>query len=283
MEKLVSTQWLASSLHDNNLVVVDASAHLPAAGRDPRAEFEQGHIPCAVFLDLASLFDPGSPVPNALPTAQQFATRMDSLGITTKDRVVIYDDSFVKTSARAWFMFRMFGHGDVAILDGGLEKWSNENRPLESGQADRGKASGYIPASEKRDNIRTKAQMMDISANGSAQIVDVRDAGRFTGETVDAVHDLPGGHIPGARNLPFFELYNPDGTFRDASSLRQAFDKAGLDLTRPVIASCGGGVTACTALFALETLGHKDGQLYDGSWSEWGADPATPKETGPAR
>lgn len=281
MDSLVSTDWLADALGAPGLRVIDASAHLPAAGRDPRAEFAAGHIPGARFLDLPSFKDEASPVPNALPTAEQFAARMALLGIAPGDRVVIYDDSDVKTSARAWFILRMYGVQALAILDGGLARWTAEGRPLEGGES----APVPVPAEISRgdwSNVRSKAQMLDNIATGAEQVIDARDGGRFRGETGDAVHGLPGGHIPGSRNLFFRDLYRDDGTFRSAGELRAAFARAGIDLSRPIATTCGSGVTASVLLFALHLLGIEDAALYDGSWSEWGADPATPKETGAA-
>ncbi|MBD3729552.1 MAG: sulfurtransferase [Sphingomonadales bacterium] len=282
MDSLVSTDWLAAELGSPDLVVIDASAHLPNAGRDPRAEFVAGHIPGARYLDLPSLKDTGSPVPNALPTAAQFSERMASLGIAPQTRVVVYDDSAVKTSARAWYMFRLFGHPQVAILDGGLGKWRAEGRALESGES-ACDGCGYAAPNEDRSGVRTKADMLANIDSNAAQVVDARNAERFVADTPDTVHGLPGGHIPGARNLFFADVFEADGTFKDETGLAEAFADAGVDLAGPVIASCGSGVTACVLLFAMHRLGHDHGELYDGSWSEWGADPATPKETGAAR
>jgi thiosulfate/3-mercaptopyruvate sulfurtransferase len=281
MDSLVSTDWLARELGAPDLKVLDASAHLPAAGRDPRAEFGQDHIPGALFLDLPSLKDAASPVPNSLPTAAQFAERMAALGIGASDRVVIYDDSNVKTSSRAWFILRMNGLRNVALLDGGLAKWKAEGRPLESGSGEPAAAALAQPSSDW-SNVRSKTDMLENIASGGEQVIDARDAARFTGETIDTVHGLPGGHIPGARNLFFGDLYRPDGTFKPDNELRAAFERAGIDLSRPIVTSCGSGVTASVLLFALHRLGVEDAALYDGSWSEWGADPATPKETGAA-
>jgi thiosulfate/3-mercaptopyruvate sulfurtransferase len=280
MDDLVSTTWLAEHLGERNLVVVDASAHLPDAGRDARAEFAAAHIPGARFLDLDTFKDMDSPVPAALPTAAQFAARMAALGVRDGERVVVYDDSGVKTSARAWFILRMHGMREVAILDGGLGKWRGEGRPLESGEptAD----TGHVAPSAGRLSVRSKTDILTNIETGAEQILDARGAGRFTGAEPEIRPGMPSGHIPGSRNLPFGRVLNADGTFKDAAGLRAAFAEAGIDLDRPVITTCGSGVTAAVLLFAMHLLGKDDTALYDGSWSDWGADPATPKATGAA-
>lgn len=280
MDSLVSTQWLADHLGNSDFLILDASSHLPAAGRDARAEFEEGHVPGARFLDLASFKDAASPVPNALPTGELMSERLAQLGYRHGQSVVIYDDSDVKTSARAWFALRRAGIVG-AILDGGLGKWSAERRPLQKGAA-RTDAERPSPLDTDEARVRTKAQMRDNIGTGEEQVIDARDAARFSGETSDAVHGLPGGHIPGSRNLFFRDLYQPDGTFKPESELREAFACAGVDLARPIVTTCGSGVTASVLLFALHRLGVEEAALYDGSWSEWGADLDTPKETGPA-
>ncbi len=280
MDDLVSTAWLADRLGEPDLVVIDASAHLPDAGRNARAEFEYSHIPGARFLDLDSLKDLDSPVPAALPTAEQFAARMAELGVRDGDRVVIYDDSAVKTSARAWFICRMHGIEQVAILDGGAGKWRAEGRPLAKGAADN--APGAVTPRRGPGMVRSKAEVLANVASAAEQVLDARGAGRFTGAEPEPRPGMASGHIPGSHNLPFGRMLKPDGTFRDEAGLRAAFAEAGIDLDQPVVTTCGSGVTASVLLFAMHLLGKDDVALYDGSWSEWGADPTTPKATGPA-
>ncbi|MGX7925441.1 sulfurtransferase [Tsuneonella sp. HG094] len=281
MDSLVSTHWLADALGDDDLVVLDATAHATEPGRDARAEFAAGHIPGARFLDLPSFKDDASSVPNALPTAPQVAERMAALGVSRDSRVVLYDDSAVKTSARAWFILRMNGFPNVAILDGGLAKWNAEGRAIETGEAT-APAAPLEQLDADWSRVRSKAEVHANIDTRAEQVIDARDDGRFTGATIDTVHNLPGGHIPGARNLFYKDLYHDDGTFRSEADLRAAFAAAGVDIARPIVTSCGSGVTAAILLFALHRLGVEDAALYDGSWSEWAADPASPIETGAA-
>lgn len=280
MDSLLSTDWLAAHLVEPDIVVLDATRHLPGVERDPQEDFHAAHIPGARFLDLASLTDRDSPVPGALPRGEHLAERLGALGATGQTLIVLYDDSAIKSAARAWFILRLFGHERVAILDGGWAKWSMEGRKVESGSVAPEPAHYDIGA--QRPIVRSKADILANIETGEEQIVDARDADRFTGAAIDTVHDLPGGHIPGARNLFFRDLFRDDGTYRPIPELRTAVAKAGLDPARPIVASCGSGVTASVVLFALHLIGRDDTALYDGSWSEWGADPDTPKETGPA-
>ncbi|MEE4317660.1 MAG: sulfurtransferase [Erythrobacter sp.] len=277
---LVSTAWLAAHLHEPGLAVLDASRHLPAAGRDPRAEFAAAHIPGARFLDLAALVDETSPTPQALPRPGQLAAHLAGLGIAPGSRIVLYDDSAVKTAARAWFMLAASGWETVAILDGGLAKWREEGRALEGGVPQQALAA--LPANlAPPKGVRDKAAMLANLETRAEQVIDARSADRVFGTGTDPVHGLPMGRIPGSLNLPYTDLFAQDGTFLSPEAIRAAFEGAGIDLARPVTTTCGSGVTASVLLFALHLAGKHDTALYDGSWSEWGADPATPKVQGP--
>ena len=275
MDSLVSTQWLADEIGTSDLRIVDASMHLPDAARDAAAEYQAAHIPGAVFLNLAELVDTASPVENAAPSAEKFASRMQALGLGDGSRVVVYDDSAIKSSARAWFLFRMFGAHSVAILDGGLAKWRDEGRPLASG-SETVRHRHYTAWSDTR-KLRSKADLLANIGTGAEQVVDARGAARFAGTQPEPRPGIDAGHIPGSLNVPYTALFNPDGTFKDKAGLSAVFAAAGVDLTRPVVTSCGSGMTACVVAFALNRLGKSDVALYDGSWAEWGADPATPK------
>jgi len=280
MDSLVSTEWLANEMGASDLRIVDATKHLPDAGRDARAEYQEGHIPGAVFMDLTELVDPAAAIENTLPSAEKFASRMQTLGLGDGSRIVLYDDSAVKTSARAWFMLRMFGAHNVAILDGGISKWIAEGRPLATG-TETLRQRHYTSWSDTRQ-LRSKQQVLANLSSHAEQMVDARATPRFTGASPETRPGVASGHIPGSLNLPFTNLFNADGTYKNTAGLREAFAGAGIDLSRPVIASCGSGITACVLAFALHLIGKEDVSLYDGSWTEWGADPDTPKQVGAA-
>ena len=276
MDSLVSTGWLAQHLGEPDLVVVDASWHMPAAGRSGRDEYRAAHIPGARFLDIDAVSDRSRAAPHMLPSAAEFGAAMEALGVGREDRIVVYDNSPLRTAARGWFMLRHFGAEQVAILDGGLEKWKLEGRALESGEPEPREAR-FVAVERKGEVVA----LGDVLA-GVGTLVDARGKGRFEGTEEDPRPGVASGHIPGARNLPYAALYNEDGTFRSEAELRRIFGDAGIDPEAPFVSTCGSGVTANSLIFAARLLGNRDTRLYDGSWSEYGADPSTPKRTGPA-
>ena len=278
MDALVTTEWLAGELGASDLRVVDATYVLDA-GADPAADYEKAHIPGAVFMNLEELRDTDSDLPMMLPTAEKFASRMQSLGLGDGSRIVLYDNSPLHTSARAWWMLRTFGAHDVAILDGGFAKWQAEGRDTASGKEQLRHRHFTVWADDK--GVRDLAGMKANLDSGAEQVLDARSAARFTGEEPDPRPATHPGHIPGSRNLPYGELFDPDGTWKQGDTLKAAFEGAGIDLDRPVVTTCGSGITAATLAFGLHLLG-KDATLYDGSWSQWGADRSTPKATGAA-
>jgi thiosulfate/3-mercaptopyruvate sulfurtransferase len=278
---LVSTEWLADRLGTPGLIVLDASRHLPAAGRDPRAEFEAAHIPGARFLDLASLTDTTSSVPAALPRPDQVSERLAELSVTPDPKIILYDDSALKSSARAWFALTECGVADVTILDGGLGKWLSESRPTEAGDFIGDKAERADLSSPTM--VATKTEILANCESGERQVLDARAADRVFGAGIDPVHGGQNGRIPGSLNLPFGEVFESDGTFKSAEDLRSLFEAAGVDFERPLVTSCGSGITASVLLFAAHLAGKDDVRLYDGSWQEWEADPDLPKEQGPEK
>jgi thiosulfate/3-mercaptopyruvate sulfurtransferase len=250
---------------------------MAASGRSGREEYAQAHITGARFLDIDAVADTAHPAPHMLPASKDFARAMESLGIGSGDRIVVYDNSPLRTSARGWFTFRHFGVRDVAILDGGFQKWTAEGRPVEAGEPQ--PRDVRFEAAERPEEVVTKQQILGGIA---LPLVDARGPARFEGIEADPRPGVAAGHIPGARNVPFSAIYNEDGTFKSREELERLFDHAGADAAQPFVASCGSGVTAHALLFAAHLLGNDDAKLYDGSWSEWGADPATPKALGPA-
>ena len=277
MDDLVTTDWLARTLGESDIAIVDATLFMPGSERDAAAEFAAAHIPGARFLDIEAVADPDRPGMHMLPSAADFGAAMTALGVGRDDRIVVYDNSPLRTAARGWFMFRHFGAERVAILDGGLQKWRGEGRAIESGDA--------RPRKTTFDAHARDGEVVDMAAilgGVGLPLLDARGRARFEGSEPDPRPDVGVGHIPGARNLPFASLYRDDGTFRSDSELRSAFEAAGIDPEQAFVASCGSGVTANSLIFAARRLGGRYARLYDGSWSEWGADPATPKEKDPA-
>lgn len=278
MTPLVTTEWLAAELGANDLRIIDATLFLASDGRNARAEFEGGHIPGAVFLDLDELVDTSSPLPNMLPAPEKFASRCQALGLGDGSRIVVYDNSPHHSAARAWWMLNVFGAHEVALLDGGFAKWQAEGRPLESGKPVVRHRHFTVWADTKP--VRTMAQMTDNLRSKAEQVVDARPAGRFAGTEPEPRAGLRSGHMPGAKNLPQTDLFNPDGTWKKGADLRAAFANAGVDIDKPLVTTCGSGITAAVVAFGATLLGAKDVALYDGSWSEWGASATAPVVTG---
>ncbi len=280
---LVPPAWLARHLGAAGLVVLDASWYLPAAQRDARAEFLAAHLPGARFFDLDAACDPVAPLPHTVPAAAHFQAVARGLGVRADDVIVAYDGSGTNLgAARCRWMFRAFGHQAVAVLDGGLGAWRAAGLPLEAGEPAPPPLGDFV-AEFRPAMVRDAEQVRARLARGEAQLVDVRSAERFRGEVPEPRAGVRPGHVPGARNVPYASLVAPDGTLLPPDRLRAVLEGAGVDPARPVIASCGSGVSACALLLALETLGVTDAALYDGSWTEWGGRADTPVETGPAR
>jgi thiosulfate/3-mercaptopyruvate sulfurtransferase len=277
---LVSADWLKTNLHQ--VVVFDASSHLPTAGRNPREEFLAAHIPGAQRFDIDRIADPDSQLPHMAPSPDDFAIHMRALGLTNDDHVVMYDDSDVKSAARGWWMMRLFGHATVSILDGGLAAWKSAGGTLESAPPDDRQAGNFTARPAAGVGVVDMAALLAGIESGTAgQILDARAAARFAGAAPEPRKGLRAGHIPGSRNLPFTDLLNEDGTYRDAHSMRNLFAATGITPDSPVVTSCGSGVTACVLAVGLHLLGNEAVSVYDGSWTEWGASDA-PIETGAA-
>ena len=277
---LVSPEWLAVRLNEPDLKVLDASWYLPASRRDAKGEFLAGHIPGAVFVDLDEL-SASDPLPHMLPSAEQFARQMGEAGVADGDRVVVYDGSGVNLSApRVWWMLRAFGHREAAVLNGGFGKWRKEGRPVQTGPATPVQATFTAELDPRR--VRDLAAMRDNLTNRSEQVLDARGAGRFAGSEPEPRAGMRSGHIPGSRSLPYTDLVAADGTLLPREELRERFIQAGIDLDRPIVTTCGSGVTACSLALGLELLGRPVAGVYDGSWSEWGGRDDTPVDTGPA-
>lgn len=277
-ELLVSTEWLAGRLAAPDVRILDGSWHLPGSGRNAAAEYEAGHIPGARFFDIDEIADTRSPLPHMAPPVEKFVSRMRAMGIGDGHRVVIYDSQGIFSAARVWWLFRLFGKTDVAVLDGGLPKWRAEGRPVEEGQPIL--RERHFTARQNAALVRDVTQVAAAAKLGDVQIVDARSPGRYRGEEPEPRPGLRPGRIPGSRNVPYGHLLNPDGTMKEPDELRAVFEAAGVDVTRPVITSCGSGVSAAVLNLALERLGNRRHSLYDGSWAEWGAYPDLSVETG---
>ncbi|HZH26958.1 MAG TPA: 3-mercaptopyruvate sulfurtransferase [Azospirillaceae bacterium] len=280
---LVTTAWLATEMGRPDLQVLDGTYFLPAMKRDGHAEFKAGHIPGAAFFDIDAIADKSSPLPHMLPTPEQFEAAVGDLGVGNETQVVVYDTFGLMSAARVWWMFRVFGHSRVAVLDGGLPKWIAEGRPLATGDA--APPAKQFKATFQPHLVRSSDQVLANIGAGAEQVVDARAAGRFEGSEAEIWPGRRAGHIPGSRNLPFTDLLDPGTkTVRSRQDIAARVRDAGLDPTRPVVASCGSGVTACVVALGLDLIGAPQVAVYDGSWAEWGLPSSNlPVETGPAQ
>ncbi|ABA05743.1 Rhodanese-related sulfurtransferase [Nitrobacter winogradskyi Nb-255] len=278
-DPLVSTEWLAA--HLGEVKAIDASFKMPGVLPLAVDDFYAAHIPGAVFFDVDAVSDRASPLPHMYPDAAQFGRDVGALGISSKDTVVVYDNGGWLAGPRAWWMFLSFGHAGVRVLDGGLKKWRAEGRPVESGKVS--PEPGHFTATFDPLFVRDKAQLVSNLSSCREQLVDARAAARFTGAVMEPRQGLRSGHIPGSRNLSYAELFDPGtGVMKPLDDIRAAFSRAGVDLAKPVVTTCGSGVSAAVLTLALYRLGARGSALYDGSWSEWGLVEGPPIATGPA-
>ena len=277
---LVSTEWLAAHLKDPDLRILDGTLFMADEGRDARAEYEAAHIPGARFFDIDDISDSRSELPHMVPPVEKFMSRLRAMGVGDGHQVVVYDAKGLFSAARVWWLFRLMGQDNIAVLDGGFPKWQAEGRPTEDLPPmvrDR-----HMTVRRQNYMVRDVTQVSAASKLGDHEILDARAAGRFRGDAPEPRAGLRAGHVPGSRNVPYAELLNDDRTMKDPDSLRAVFAAAGVDMAKPVITSCGSGVTAAVINLALERIGKTDHALYDGSWTEWGASPTLPVATGEA-
>ncbi|HTN97372.1 MAG TPA: 3-mercaptopyruvate sulfurtransferase [Nordella sp.] len=276
---VVSTEWLAERLHAPDIAIIDASWHLPAAKRDAKAEFRTARIPGAQFFDIDDMSDSATTLPHMLPSPEKFASRMRKLGIGDGKKVIAYDTAGLFSAARAWWMFRIFGHDDVAVLDGGFPKWQAEGHPNDEDPPGKPQER-HFSARVQSMMVRDKQQVLAAIESGRSQIADARSPGRFTGKEPEPRPGVRSGHMPGAANVHYATLLHADGTLKSPDDLAKVFAAAGIDVKKPVITSCGSGITAAILTLGLTLVGAKDHALYDGSWSEWGGRSDTPVVTG---
>lgn len=277
---LVSTEWLAQHLNDPDLRVLDASWYLPDMGRDARAEYVAGHIPGARYFDIDEISDARSDLPHMAPPPEKFMSRLRAMGVGDGHQVVVYDGAGVFSAPRVWWLFKLMGKDDIAVLDGGLAKWQAEGRPVED--MDPIVRDRHMTVRRQAHLVRDVTQVSAATKLKNTEVIDARSPARFAGEAPEPREGLRSGHIPGSKNVYYRDLLNEDGTLKDNDALRVAFDTAGVDLSKPAITTCGSGVTAAILSLAMERIGKTDHSLYDGSWSEWGAFPTLPVATGRA-
>lgn len=277
---LVSTEWLHAHLKDPDLRILDGSYYLPQMGRDPRAEYDAAHIPNARFFDIDDVADHGSDLPHMVPPVEKFMSRMRAMGVGDGHQVVVYDGMGLFSAARVWWLFKLMGQNNIAVLDGGLPKWQAEGRPVEDLPPvirDR-----HMTVRRQNHMVKDVTQVSAASKLGDYEIIDARSPGRFRGEEPEPRVGLRPGHIPGSKNVCFKDLLNADQTMKNPVEMRQIFEAAGVDFNKPAITTCGSGVTAAVLSLGLERIGKTDHSLYDGSWSEWGMFPTVPVATGDA-
>jgi len=277
MHDLVSSEWLAGALRAPDVMVFDATKYLPNEPFDGLTKYREAHIPGARFFDIDVVADPDTSLPHMAPTAGRFARLMGEMGISNATRVIFFDQKGLQSSARGWWLMKLFGHDNAAVLDGGLPKWLAEGRATESGDAKPAAPTCYTP-DFRADLVKGIGDVKRIVARGSALILDARAKGRFDGTAPEPRPGLPSGHMPGAKSVPFNELLNADFTMKDAAALRARFAAAGADGATPIVTSCGTGVTACILALGLKQAGLGDAAIYDGSWTEWASRPETQKE-----
>ena len=277
---LISTEWLHAHLKDPDLRILDGSYYLPQMGRDPRAEYDAAHIPNARFFDIDDVSDHGSDLPHMVPPVEKFMSRMRAMGVGDGHQVVVYDGMGLFSAARVWWLFKLMGQNNIAVLDGGLPKWQAEGRPVEDLPPvirDR-----HMTVRRQNHMVKDVTQVSAASKLGDYEIIDARSPGRFRGEEPEPRAGLRPGHIPGSKNVCFKDLLNADQTMKNPVEIRQIFEAAGVDFNKPAITTCGSGVTAAVLSLGLERIGKTDHSLYDGSWSEWGMFPTVPVATGDA-
>jgi len=274
MDPLISTDWLAGQLGAPDLIVFDATYYLPTEGKDGAEEFARTHIPGARFFDIGVVADLDTTLPHMVPSPGRFERLMGELGVSNRSRVVFYDQKGLSSAARGWWMMGLFGHDQAFVLDGGLPKWLREGHPVEAGRA-----AAPPPATFQATFRTTRLRGIGDMLAGGELVLDARPAGRFAGSAPEPRAELPSGHIPGSRNVPSSSLLNPDGTMLDPAALRASFAAVGADGTRPIVTSCGSGVTATILSLGLLRAGLPQGAVYDGSWTEWAGRPDTLKET----